>query len=71
MSVSNPQWQALVVRIRTQWVHLTEDDILTGLQRRETFLDRLVHRHHIGLDEAEEQLKKFEQKNPELLFERS
>lgn len=66
-----PQWQEIRVLILQQWANLTEDDLQAGLERRETFLDRLCHRHHIGLDEAQAQLHAFEKKNPELLFERS
>ena len=61
----------LVVRIRQQWLYLTEEDVHHGLKHRENFLDRLRHRHNLGLDDAEAQLKAFEQKNPELLFEKS
>lgn len=34
-------------------------------------LERLCHRRHIGMDEAEEQLHACEERNPSLLFERS
>jgi hypothetical protein len=63
--------QEIRVRIQAQWVNLTDEDLRAGMKHRETFLDRLCHRHHIGLDEAQAQLRAFEQKNPELLFERS
>lgn len=63
--------EELFVRIRTQWVLLTDEDVRHGLKHRENFLDRLRHRHNLGLDEAEKQLKAFEDKNPELLFEKS
>jgi hypothetical protein len=52
-------------------VHLTEDDVHHGLKHRENFLDRLRHRHNLGLDEAEKQLRAFQDRNPELLFEKS
>ena len=61
----------LIARIRQHWVHLTEDDVHHGLKHRENFLDRLRHRHNLGLDEAEKQLRAFQDKNPELLFEKS
>jgi hypothetical protein len=63
--------ESIVVRIRTQWTQLTVEDLHHGLQHRDTFLERLRHRHNLGLDEAEAQLHAFEQKNPELLFEKS
>lgn len=61
----------LIVRIRSQWVLLTEEDVRQGLAHRENFLQRLKHRHNLGLDEAEAQLHAFEDSNPELLFEKS
>ena len=57
------------VRIRAEWVLLTDDDIREGLKRRETLLERLQHRHNLGLDDAHAQLRAFQDKNPELLFE--
>ena len=61
----------LIVRIQTHWAQLTEEDVHQGLKHRDTFLERLRHRHNLGLDEAEAQLHAFEKKNPELLFEKS
>lgn len=63
--------ETLIVRIRAHWVHLTDEDVRHGLKHRDSFLERLRHRHNLGLDEAEAQLHAFEQKNPELLFEKS
>lgn len=59
------------IRIKEEWTLLTDEDIAHGLKHRENFLDRLRHRHNLGLDEAERQLRAFEKKNPELLFEKS
>jgi chaperone modulatory protein CbpM len=59
------------IRIRQEWALLSDEDIAHGLKHRENFLDRLRHRHNLGLDEAERQLHAFEKKNPELLFEKS
>jgi hypothetical protein len=61
----------LIVLIREQWEHLTEEDVRHGLKHRDNFLERLRHRHNLGLDDAQAQLHAFEQKNPELLFEKS
>ena len=61
----------LIVRIREQWQHLTEEDVQHGLQHRDNLLERLRHRHNLGLDDAQAQLHAFEKKNPELLFEKS
>lgn len=70
MSSLKPTYDDVVFRIKAQWVLLTEEDLHQGLKHRETFLDRLCHRHHLGMDEAEDQLKAFEKKNPGLVFER-
>ncbi len=70
MSNLKPTYDDVVFRIKAQWILLTEEDLQEGLQHRETFLDRLCHRHHMGMDEAEDQLKAFEKKNPGLVFER-
>ena len=70
MSSFKPTYDDVVFRIKAQWVLLTEEDLQQGLKHRETFLDRLCHRHHLGMDEAEDQLKAFEKKNPGLVFER-
>jgi hypothetical protein len=67
-SLSSPD---IIIRIRTQWVLLTDEDLQHGLKRRENFLERLRHRHNLGMDEAEAQLQAFEKKNPSLQFEKS
>ncbi len=61
----------LIVRIREQWTLITEEDLAHTKTNRHAFLERLCHKHGLGLDEAERQLKAFEDKNPELYFERS
>lgn len=63
--------EEIVVRVRAQWSNLTEDDVRHGLKHRESLLERLRHRHNLGLDEAESQLRAFEQQNPSLFFEKS
>ena len=61
----------LVVLIRQEWVLLTDEDVQHGLKHRDNLLERLRHRHNLGLDEAEAQLAAFEKKNPGLFFEKS
>ena len=56
--------------LKTEWNKLTDEDVHHGLKHRETFLEQLCHRHHLGMDEAEDQLKAFEKKNPGVVFER-
>ena len=56
--------------VKSKWEKLTDEDVHHGLQHRETFLERICHRHHLGMDEAEDQLKAFEKSNPGVVFER-
>ncbi len=70
MSNPNQPHEEVVIRVKAEWVQLTDEDVHHGLKHRETFLDRLCHRHHLGMDEAEDQLRAFEKKNPGLVFER-
>ena len=71
MDKPGPQTESLFVRIRTEFAYLSDEDIAEGMKHRENFLDRLRHRHNLGLDEAEALLAKFEKRNPELRFEKS
>lgn len=70
MSNEKLSTQEAASRVKVQWEKLTDEDVHHGLQHRETFLERLCHRHYLGMDEAEDQLKAFEKKNPGLVFER-
>lgn len=63
--------QDIIARIRAQWVHLTEEDVTHGLKHRDNLLERVAHRHGIGMAEADKQLREFQEKNPEIMFERS
>lgn len=71
MNTGNLPSEEIIVRIRQTWVQLTDEDLNHGLKHRDNFLERLRHRHNLGLDEAEAQLREFEKRNPELLFEKS
>ncbi len=61
----------IIARLRAQWAHLTEEDVSQGLTHRESLLERVAHRHGIGMAEADRQLREFEKDNPALRFERS
>jgi hypothetical protein len=63
--------QDILPRLRKQWVKLTEEDVRQGLKHRDSLLERLRHRHNLGLDEAEAQLRAFERSNPGSFFEKS
>ena len=63
--------EQVIVMIRSQWQNLSAEDVRHGLKHRENFLDRLRHRHNLGLDEAEKQLQAFEKQNPSLQFEKA
>ncbi len=66
-----PVHEEVVVQIKARWTELTDEDLHHGLKHRDTFLQRLCHRHHLGMDEAEDQLRAFEEKYPGMGFERS
>ena len=66
-----PSGVALTARKYMQVYGCTEEDLAHAKTNRHAFLERLCHKHGLGLDEAERQLKAFEDKNPELYFERS
>ena len=34
--------------VKAEWSDLTDEDVHHGLRHRETFLDRLCHRHHLN-----------------------
>lgn len=68
---TDPRTHEITMLIKSEWVLLTDEDIRHGLKHRENFLDRLRHRHNLGLDDAQEQLRRFEEKNPSLQFEKS
>lgn len=65
------QHHGFIAQIKAQWKHLTDDDLEHGLKHRDTFLQRLCHRHSLGMDEAQAQLEAFEKKYPGMAFERS
>ena len=71
MRTSDSSYQDVIVRIKSEWVMLTDEDVRQGLKHREGLLERLRHRHNLGLDDAHAQLHAFEKKNPELMFENS
>jgi hypothetical protein len=71
MSDASGSRHHIISRVREQWQHLTEQDVDEGMRHREHFLARLRHRHNLGLDEAEAQLREFEQRNPGFFFEKS
>lgn len=64
-------YEEITVLIRSEWSELTDEDVRHGMKHRENLLERLRHRHNLGLDEAEAQLREFEKKNPSFFFEKS
>lgn len=70
MAANLPREQ-VVTLVRATWIQLTDEDVHHGLKHRDNFLERLRHRHNLGLDEAEAQLHAFEKRNPGLQFEKS
>lgn len=70
MTDRQPPDPTLIVRIRSHWVLLTDEDLQHGLGHREGFLERLKSRYGFSLEQARAQLRAFEEKNPGVVFER-
>jgi uncharacterized protein YjbJ (UPF0337 family) len=64
-------WKQLKGKLREQWGKLTDDDLDIIAGKREQLLGRIQERHGIARNEAEEQVRHFEQRNPTFIFEKS
>ena len=64
-------WKQLKGKVREQWGKLTDDDLDVIAGKRDQLLGRIQERHGVSKDEAEKQIKTWEQKNPTYVFEKS
>jgi uncharacterized protein YjbJ (UPF0337 family) len=55
-------WKQFTGNIQEQWGKLTNDDLDVIAGRREQFIGKIQERYGIAKDEAEEQIKAFEDK---------
>lgn len=64
-------WKQVKGKIKEQWGKLTDDDLDVIAGKRDQLLGRIQERHGIAKDEAEVQVRNFEQRNPDFSFEKS
>ena len=64
-------WKQLKGKVKEQWGKLTDDDFDVIAGKRDQLLGRIQERHGISRDEAEKQVKDWEQSNPSFFFEKS
>ena len=58
-------------KLKERWGRLTDDDIDVIAGRRDQLLGRIQERHGIAKEEADRQVKDFEQRNPDFRFDGS
>lgn len=64
-------WKQVKGKVKEQWGKLTDDDLDVIDGKREQLLGRIQERHGIAKDEARRQVESFEQRNPDVFFEKS
>jgi uncharacterized protein YjbJ (UPF0337 family) len=64
-------WKQVKGKVKEQWGKLTDDDLDVIAGKRDQLLGRIQERHGVAKDEAEKQVKDFEARNPDYLFEKS
>jgi uncharacterized protein YjbJ (UPF0337 family) len=64
-------WQQLKGRVKEQWGDMTDDDLDVIAGRRDQLAGKIQERYGIARDEAERQVKNWEDSADETWFERS
>jgi uncharacterized protein YjbJ (UPF0337 family) len=59
------RWKQLKGKVKEQWGRLTDDDLDVIAGRRDQLLGRIQQRHGLAKDEADRQVRAFEQSNPD------
>ncbi|MBC5785820.1 CsbD family protein [Ramlibacter sp. USB13] len=59
------RWRQIKGKVKEQWGKLTDDDLDVIAGRREQLLGRIQQRHGVARDEADRQVRDFEQKHPD------
>ncbi len=62
-------WKQITGKVKEQWGKLTDDDMDVIAGKRDQLLGRIQERHGIAKDEAEKQVKSWEQRNPDYRFD--
>lgn len=57
-------WKQFTGKIKEQWGKLTDDDLTAVEGKRDQLLGRIQERYGIEREEAERQIRDFEQRNP-------
>ena len=65
------QWKQIKGKLKERWGKLTDDDLDVIAGRRDQLLGRIQERHGIAKEEADRQVKDFEQRNPDVRFDGS
>jgi uncharacterized protein YjbJ (UPF0337 family) len=65
------QWKQFKGKLKERWGQLTDDDLDVIAGRRQQLLGRIQERHGIAKEEADRQVKDFEQRNPDFRFDGS
>ena len=63
------RWKQLKGKVKEQWGRLTDDDLDVIAGRRDQLLGRIQQRHGVARDEADRQVRSWEQSNPDLRFD--
>ena len=63
-------WKQVKGKVKEQWGKLTDDDLDVIAGKRDQLLGRIQERHGIAKDEAEKQVKTWEGRNPDVMFEK-
>jgi len=63
-------WKQMKGKVKEQWGKLTDDDLDVAAGRRDQILGKIQERYGIAKDEAESQLKTFEERQNRVTVER-
>ena len=64
-------WKQFKGKVKEQWGKLTDDDLDVIAGKRDQLLGRIQERHGLAKDEAEKQVKTWEDRHPDYRFEKS
>lgn len=62
-------WKQFTGKIKEQWGKMTDDDLDVVAGKRDQFLGKLQERQGIAKDEAEKQLKDWQDRHPDFRFD--
>jgi uncharacterized protein YjbJ (UPF0337 family) len=65
------RWKLVKGRIKERWGQLTDDDLDVIAGKREQLLGRIQQRHGIAKEEAERQVRQFEERNADVRLDDS